>query len=120
MNFVLVYDGRNDYYVGDHALLYRDGVLVWEGYGNDEIDRVLFIALGEEYVEVRRVNLPYMDKYPERLEFLDLYVEDEDDDDYEYEGDSVTMADLAPILEDYKVAIREQLNAPFYFIKLRP
>jgi len=109
VSWVQVYTGRNDYYAGDHSILYKDGTLVWEGYAGGEISEVLDLVIGKDR-EVRHVRIEYGDM-PERLEFLDFYDEEDEDFGFEYTGTAVNIGDLTGPLQWYRDTVKEQLNA---------
>lgn len=42
--------GRNDYYAGQYHSLYRNGILIWDGYSGDSVGGILD-ALGIAFEE---------------------------------------------------------------------
>lgn len=56
--------GRSDFYVGDHAAIYKNGALVWEGYSDGSVDKILE-AIG---IQFRVIELPDGPKAPTRID----------------------------------------------------
>lgn len=47
-----------DYYSGERGALYRDGILIWQGYSDDEGDKIVQAVVGDQ-LSIKSVNVRY-------------------------------------------------------------